>query len=420
MKMQPFRDGVSQSTFANHLKQLIQDIQSLENEYVLNVSAVELQEYYFDKGKIDPLVLHADEYYIAAQESTQIDVSHDFDRGVFPGERAIVQGTRLIVGIPFQGDPLLWKLRPSTYSIGGHGHPSIDIRDKHVYLEFSFPDDSPNSNQLKATIDRQIKSLTDSVGHLANDVSSHNLKAKSEIKTAIERKLTLAKSTATAVWDLGIPIKRRDEPPTFAVPAKRRKSPATPQVKAKKRTPVLEEEEYQHILNVLRSMALVIERSPKSFVTLDEEAIRTHFLLQLNGHYEGSATGETFNASGKTDILIRAENKNIFIAECKFWKGPKSFDDAISQLLGYLSWRDTKTALLVFNKTKNSTEVREKMHGAMESRPEHRKTVTHEQEGDSRYIFAKPDGAAEIVITTQVYDMPDTPARPATSSATPA
>ncbi len=62
MKMQPFRDGVSQSTFANHLKQLIQDIQSLENEYVLNVSAVELQEYYFDKGKIDPLVLHADEY----------------------------------------------------------------------------------------------------------------------------------------------------------------------------------------------------------------------------------------------------------------------------------------------------------------------------------------------------------------------
>ena len=83
----------------------------------------------------------------------------------------------------------------------------------------------------------------------------------------------------------------------------------------------------------------------------------------------------------KTDILIRAENKNVFIAECKFWKGPKSFDDAITQLLGYLSWCDTKTALLVFNKTKNSTEVRKKMHAAMESRSEHRKTVSHEEEG---------------------------------------
>ena len=78
--------------------------------------------------------------------------------------------------------------------------------------------------------------------HLANDVSNHNQTAESEIRTAIERKLTLAKSTITAVSALGIPIKRRDEPPTFAVPAKRRESPAMPQVKAKKRTPVLEED----------------------------------------------------------------------------------------------------------------------------------------------------------------------------------
>lgn len=41
---------------------------------------------------------------------------------------------------------------------------------------------------------------------------------------------------------------------------------------------------------------------------------------------------ETFNSSGKTDILIRVENRNIFIAECKFWRGPKSFGEAIEQL----------------------------------------------------------------------------------------
>ena len=95
--------------------------------------------------------------------------------------------------------------------------------------------------------------------------------------------------------------------------------------------PTLAMDEYEHILEILKSMAVVIERSPSSFSTLDEEAIRTHFLLQLNGHYEGSATGETFNSVGKTDILIRVENKNIFIAECKFWRGPKGFSDAIKQ-----------------------------------------------------------------------------------------
>ena len=131
---------------------------------------------------------------------------------------------------------------------------------------------------------------------------------------------------------------------------------------------------------------MVIERSPGSFASLDEEAIRTHFLLQLNGHYEGLATGETFNSSGKTDILIRTDNRNVFIAECKFWRGPKSFTDAIGQLLGYLSWRDSKCALLIFNKTKDSSAVRQKMHEIMLAKAEYRKTINHDANGDSRFL----------------------------------
>ena len=42
-------------------------------------------------------------------------------------------------------------------------------------------------------------------------------------------------------------------------------------------------------------MVKVMERSPKAFHGLDEEGIRSHFLVQLNGHYEGQATDETFN-----------------------------------------------------------------------------------------------------------------------------
>jgi hypothetical protein len=128
--------------------------------------------------------------------------------------------------------------------------------------------------------------------------------------------------------------------------------------------PVLDEKEYQYILQILNSMSLVIERSPTSFASLDEEAIRDHFLIQLNGHYEGGATGETFNAAGKTDILIRVENKNVFIAECKFWRGQKAFDEAIDQLLGYLTWRDSKCAILVLT---NKVTVRQKMHEVMKS-----------------------------------------------------
>ena len=37
-------------------------------------------------------------------------------------------------------------------------------------------------------------------------------------------------------------------------------------------------------------------------VSGNEEEIRNFFLIQLNGHYQGNATGETFNGVGKTDI----------------------------------------------------------------------------------------------------------------------
>ena len=38
----------------------------------------------------------------------------------------------------------------------------------------------------------------------------------------------------------------------------------------------------------------------------------------------------------------------MFVAECKFWRGIKSYYAAIDQLLSYLTWRDSKTALILF------------------------------------------------------------------------
>ena len=146
----------------------------------------------------------------------------------------------------------------------------------------------------------------------------------------------MAQRATGAVAALGFPVKRKDASPTFIIPTKRRERPVQrPSVSNGKYEPepILDDAEYQYILQILRSMSFVIERSPTSFASLDEEAISDHFLIQLNGHYEGGAIGETFNASGKTDILIRAGDKNVFVAECKFWHGPKAFDEAVYQLL---------------------------------------------------------------------------------------
>ena len=82
---------------------------------------------------------------------------------------------------------------------------------------------------------------------------------------------------------------------------------------------------------------------------IHQRTFRDHLLLYLEPRYEGSATGETFNSTGKTDILIRHENSNAFIAECKFWTGQKGYLETITQLLGYLTWRDSKAAVVEHN-----------------------------------------------------------------------
>lgn len=90
---------------------------------------------------------------------------------------------------------------------------------------------------------------------------------------------------------------------------------------------------------------------------MDEEALRSHFLVQLNGHYEGQATGETFDYEGKTDILIRVGGKNIFIGECKYWDGPKKLLETLDQLASQTTWKDTKVAAIIFNRRKDFSAV---------------------------------------------------------------
>jgi hypothetical protein len=150
-----------------------------------------------------------------------------------------------------------------------------------------------------------------------------------------------------------------------------------------------------------------MERSPTVFETAGEEHIRVHYLVQLNGQYGGEATGETFNNNGKTDILIRHKGQNIFVAECKIWQGYEVMKETVDQLLGYTTWRDTKTALIIFNRNKGFTRVVAEAQRAMNDHPCFRNGPIAEGESRFRYAFTHPDDAQrEITITLLLFNMP--------------
>lgn len=120
---------------------------------------------------------------------------------------------------------------------------------------------------------------------------------------------------------------------------------------------------YERMIQTITKFGHALERRPRSAAPLlhDEETIRDWLMFNLSTNYEAPDGSELFiggeveNGNGKTDILVRHRNRNVFIAECKFWHGPQKFDEAIQQLLGYTTWRDTKAAIILFITNKNAS-----------------------------------------------------------------
>jgi hypothetical protein len=99
---------------------------------------------------------------------------------------------------------------------------------------------------------------------------------------------------------------------------------------------------------VLRSTFRAWEHDPSPLLGMDEENLRSVLVGSLSGSFGGRATAETFNGRGKTDILIRNGDRNVFIGECKIYNSPAGLIDAIDQLLDYTTARDLDLGLIAF------------------------------------------------------------------------
>ena len=256
------------------------------------------------------------------------------------------------------------------------------------------------------SIKQYLRSLSESAAQFNNQLE--NL-VTSQIKTRKDRLLADAGMMAA----IGLPIKKRaGAPATYAVPVSRR-VPRVEQIVTQGSfmpEPALSDEDYQEILRIMKNMVQVMELSPHAFSDMGEEDLRFHFLVQLNGAFQGQATGETFNFQGKTDILIRVDGKSIFIGECKFWKGEKAFLATVDQLLSYLSWRDTKTAVIIFNRNADFTAVLSKIAEAVPTHPNFKRDLGKSDESTFRYLFAQPNDAnREIILTVMAFDIPTNP-----------
>lgn len=311
-----FSDGELSIFLREKVNQAKAEIKNKSSDYILNVDIQAYSNYLVEKYSIEPLTLLEDEITVTTVEK-DIDVSQDPMRFIDDRSRPVyLSGTEITYYIPFRGTPELFRYKTSTFN---YSPPKGVIRGQELWV--SFEGTNLEAEDIKRKFENVLVDIKKWLGWVEKDLNKYTSQLITEIEEDIKSRREKLLKANTLVSNLDYPLKEREGmPKTYAVPEVRRKiSPEPiPSGTLSKLEPVLSMNHYEHILGVVNNMTLVMERSPQAFKSMDEESIRQNFLVQLNGHYEGQATGETFNYQGKTDILIRVNDKNIFIAECKF------------------------------------------------------------------------------------------------------
>jgi len=395
------------SVIGEQNKKIIEEINGFDKNYILNTSIEDLRDYLESKHHINPLVLQKDKIYIKSNGDVDIDVSRDPIRDIRDRSKPFyVKGSFFEYAIPFEGDKGLFLCGLSAYILSP---PRAYINDKEIIIIYK--ELNPDINRIKANFERHVFEIESYLVKMLEVIEEFNKELRQRAKQQIETLKAKILKDKNIVESLGYPIKQiSNMPTTFAIPVIKRKiviqkpkGTTTPFVSE----PVLDLENYEAILKIISSMVLVMERSPSAFSNMKEENLRQHFLVQLNGHFEGEATGETFNFNGKTDILIRSNEKNIFIAECMFWNGERSLLEKINQFLGYISWRDTKTALLVFNKSKKFTDILLKIPEIVKKHMNFKRQEKYNSETGFRFILHhNGDANRELILTIIAFNIP--------------
>lgn len=272
----------------------------------------------------------------------------------------------------FRGDAWIFNCRPKDFC---REYPvaKVDSSKDKIIIRVDLPSNS-SSGDIKKLLDTELGLVHDYVRLSTEQVAKYHHELPNVVGHAIAQRRAVIAHYDQIAAELEIPIlPRADAPSLTPEKVELRKHPrlASTRADASSEQRYITEETFESVLHCIRHMGRTFETAPGVFSLHDEEGLRTILLAMLNGHFEGAAKAEAFRKRGKTDILIEEKNRSAFVGECKVWTGQSGAAAAIDQLLGlYVTWRDSKAALIIFNKgTKNFSTIREKLPSVVKSHP---------------------------------------------------
>ena len=410
---QLFSDGDLSSVLGNKLSGIKASVHSIPREQFLAASIETLIEHLSSSFVIEPLVLHEERMQMDHSEA-QVDVTGRFDYDMGRGGRVHTAGHRLTFYIPFSGDPDLWKLRPNMWS---SVMPRGEIDSRCSMLTLSFVNTSnTDPGRYKQELESSLSGVRQLIASQKQLLDQYHNRISGELRSAIEYRRAEIEKLHGLSSAFNIPMVKKSGMPEFKPieVAKRVVRPLPrPPAAGYKPEPAITSETYEELLAIVRHAGASFEGTPQTYASLGEEGLRDNILSHINVVFEGKATGETFRKYGKTDVRLEEESRSAFVAECKLWGGEKVLLDALTQLLRYLTWRDCKAALLMFNKdVAGFSGVQNTIDASLREHPSFLRAMDVNRPGEWRFVFqSQEDACREVTVHVFAFNLYVVPER---------
>lgn len=317
----------------------------------------------------------------------------------------------ITVTIPFEGNYNLFYCIPSqstkVYLEKNVVIGKSDIKATITLTQF-------DQNAYFSEVNKIISTVSTNLPTIHAETKQWNDRLETLIQQSLENRKGVVSKKFEFLQKIGLKVNPKSTeylvPPTITKKAIPTPATETSKTVAKEKVPILQEEVYRDIREVLYNVGKAIERKPSLYKDKHEEDLRDVFLLFLETRYEATTgVGEAFNKKGKTDILLKyaKDGTNLFVAECKFWKGQKKLTEGIDQLLGYLTHRDTKTALIFFVDQKEMTAVVSTIKTEIIKHENYSRHIKDTYEHSINYEFTLPDdGDKKIQVEVMLFHFP--------------
>lgn len=139
-----------------------------------------------------------------SEEEIDLDISGDPRRMIFDRNRPFyIKGTELTVHVPFHGEKIFFRVKPSIFSLSP---PRGIVLDGELQLKFTFPNDSPPAD-LKSNLDRAMLDVKQHLQRLRDSAAQLHSELPGLVTHAWQQRKSQFVSKTQVVLGLGLPIR---------------------------------------------------------------------------------------------------------------------------------------------------------------------------------------------------------------------